>query len=111
MQEAAIAAGIIEAPKPVDTEKLRELQQRLAILEAERLLGAARCSAAPREPRAVINGKVVTGPELIQAFREMPKSDRQSLIQDLKLLDILEDEAQQNEKLCHGAEKTSKLST
>lgn len=96
--KTGIALGLIKPPEPPDTTKLAELQKRLNDLEAERLLCAARCSAAPSDPKLVIGGRVVAGEEVLQAFKEMPKSDRQSLLEDLRLLDAMEAEAQQNDK-------------
>lgn len=46
--KTGIALGLIEPPKPPDSEKLAALQKRLNDLEAERLFAAARGSATYR---------------------------------------------------------------
>ncbi len=40
--------------------------------------------------RASIAGKIVSGAELIKALKLMPAGDRQSLAEDLKLLEVLQ---------------------
>lgn len=106
--KTGIALGLIEPPKPPDTEQLVALQKRLNDLEAERLFAAARGSAAPSEPKLVIGGRVASGEEVLQAFKEMPKADRQSMLEDLRLLDMLEAEAQQNAKLSESGGENQK---
>lgn len=97
--KTGIALGLIEPPNPPDIEKRNALKKRLNDLEAERLFAAVRGSCAPSEPKLAIGGRVASGEEVLQAFKEMPKADRQSLLEDLRLLDLLEAEASNDKQI------------
>jgi hypothetical protein len=102
MEKLMATHGMTKPLTPLESERRAELEKRVNDLEAERLFAAARGSAAPSEPKLVIGGRVASGEEVLQAFKEMPRADRQSLLEDLRLLDMLEAEAQQNGKISDG---------